>query len=89
MASNEIAGKDKVTKLFEKIPRQVAVLAFQYGDGLSNMFIPTLGATMAALGMARVSYGKWISYAWKLLLIHLLIGLFAVAVATLINLGPF
>ena len=72
-----------------EIPRQVAVLAFQYGDGLSNMFIPTLGATMAALGMARVSYGKWISYAWKLLVIHLLIGLFAVAVATLINLGPF
>lgn len=72
-----------------EIPRQVAVLAFQYGDGLSNMFIPTLGATMAALGMARVSYGKWISYAWKLLLIHLLIGLVAVAIATFINLGPF
>jgi uncharacterized ion transporter superfamily protein YfcC len=71
------------------IPRQVAVLAFQYGDGLSNMFIPTLGATMAALGMARVSYGKWISYAWKLLVIHLVIGLIAVAIATLIQLGPF
>jgi len=71
------------------IPRQVAVLAFQYGDGLSNMFIPTLGATMAALGMGRVSYGKWISYAWKLLLIHLVIGLFAVGITVLINLGPF
>ncbi|MDC7244668.1 MAG: TIGR00366 family protein, partial [Sphaerochaetaceae bacterium] len=72
-----------------EIPRQVAVLAFQYGDGLSNMFIPTLGATMAALGMARVSYGKWISYAWKLLVIHLVIGIIAVALATLLNLGPF
>jgi len=39
--------------------------------------------------MARVSYGKWISYAWKLLVIHLVIGLIAVAIATLIQLGPF
>jgi uncharacterized ion transporter superfamily protein YfcC len=41
-----------------EIPRQVAVPAFLYGDGFSNMFIPTLGATMAALVMACVSYGK-------------------------------
>ncbi len=40
-----------------EIPLQVAVLAFQYGDGLSTMFTPTLGATMAAPGVARVCYG--------------------------------
>lgn len=69
--------------------RQIAVLAFQYGDGFSNMFIPTLGATMASLGIAKVDYGKWIAYVWKLLVIQILIGLSAVILATIINLGPF
>ncbi|MFW5872981.1 MAG: YfcC family protein [bacterium] len=71
------------------INRQVAVLAFQYGDGFSNMFIPTLGATMACLGIARIDYGRWIAYVWKLLVIQLLIGISAVITATLIGLGPF
>lgn len=71
------------------ITRQVAVLAFQYGDGFSNMFIPTLGATMACLGIAKIEYGKWIAYVWKLLVYQLIIGISAVVIATLIGLGPF
>jgi len=71
------------------IKRQVAVLAFQYGDGFSNMFIPTLGATMACLGIAKIEYGKWISYVWKLLVIQLIIGLISVGGAVVIGLGPF
>ena len=71
------------------IKRQVAVLAFQYGDGFSNMFIPTLGATMACLGIAKIEYGKWISYVWKLLVIQLIIGLISVGGAVIIGLGPF
>ena len=31
------------------ISRQVAILAFQIGDGLVNMFIPTLGGLLAML----------------------------------------
>lgn len=71
------------------INRQVAVLAFQFGDGLSNMMIPTLGATMACLGIARLEYGKWVAFAGKLFVIHLCISISFMIFATLINFGPF
>ncbi len=71
------------------INRQVAVLAFQFGDGLSNMMIPTLGATMACLGIARLEFGKWVAFAGKLFVIQLAISIGFMIFATLINYGPF
>jgi len=71
------------------IPRQVAVLAYQYGDGFSNMFVPTLGATMAAIGIGRIPYTKWIAYVWKLLLLQVIVGTISCMIAALIGLGPF
>ena len=38
------------------LTRQTAVLAFQFGDGLSNMLIPMSGVFMAMLALARVPY---------------------------------
>ncbi len=38
------------------IGRQTAVLAFQFGDGLSNLIIPTSGVTMGVLAIARIPY---------------------------------
>jgi len=42
--------------------RQTAVLAFVFGDGFSNMVIPTNGVLMAMLGIGGVSFGKWIRF---------------------------
>lgn len=44
------------------ITRQVAVLAYQYGDGLSNTIIPTSGVLMAALGVSGVPFSKWLRF---------------------------
>jgi len=44
------------------ITRQTAVLAFQFGDGLSNIVIPTSGILMAMLSLAKVPYGQWLRY---------------------------
>lgn len=44
------------------IERQVAVSAFALGDGLSNLIYPTVGVTMGALGMAKVSFDKWTKF---------------------------
>lgn len=44
------------------ITRQVAVQAFQFGDGLSNCIIPTAGTIMAYLGMAKVSYNRYVKW---------------------------
>ena len=50
------------------IPRQVAVLAYQFGDGFSNMIIPTNAVLMGILGMAGVPYGHWFRFCLPLLL---------------------
>ncbi|HJD96568.1 YfcC family protein [Mailhella massiliensis] len=41
------------------VTRQTAVLAFQLGDGLSNVIFPTNGTMMACIAAAGVSYKAW------------------------------
>jgi uncharacterized ion transporter superfamily protein YfcC len=50
------------------LTRQTAVLAFQFGDGLSNMLIPTSGVLMAMLALARVPYATWLRFVLPLFL---------------------
>lgn len=40
--------------------RQLMVSAFQIGDGLTNLFIPTAGGILAMLALGRVSYAQWL-----------------------------
>ena len=42
------------------VSRQTAVLAFQFGDGFSNMLWPTM--VLASLGIANVPYTKWLKW---------------------------
>ena len=49
------------------VPRQVAVLAYQFGDGFSNMIIPTNAVLMGIIGMAGVPYGQWFKFCLPLL----------------------
>ena len=51
------------------ISRQTAVLAFQYGDGLSNSLWPTSGMLMAGLSMSGIPYDRWLKFVGKLMLI--------------------
>ena len=41
---------------------QVAVLAFTFGDGFSNMLLPTNAGLLLILGMTTVNYPKWIRW---------------------------
>jgi uncharacterized ion transporter superfamily protein YfcC len=50
------------------VSRQVAVLAFQFGDGFSNMILPTNIVLMAILGIAGIPYDRWFRFAAPLLL---------------------
>jgi uncharacterized ion transporter superfamily protein YfcC len=61
--------------------RQVAVLAYQYGAGMTDMITPTNGALMAVLAAARVGYDEWLRFAapWCALLVAL--GAVAVVIA--------
>ncbi len=42
------------------VTRQVAVLAFQLGDGLANMIVPTSAALMGCLTAARIDWMAWL-----------------------------
>lgn len=44
------------------ISRQTAVLAFQTGDGLSNILYPTSGYFMAALALGGVRWERWVRF---------------------------
>lgn len=57
------------------VSRQAMVLAFQFGDGFTNMLTPTSGVLMAALAMARIPYPQWVKWVWKGTLVLLVIGL--------------
>lgn len=71
------------------IPRQVAVLASQFGDGFSNFIWPTCGSLLAILAIARVPYGKWAKFFLPLFLIITFSGFVMIWIAIAINLGPF
>ena len=61
------------------LTRQITILAFQIGDGLSNLINPTLGGLIAMLSMCRVPIDRWIRFIFPIL-----ISLFIIAAATLI-----
>lgn len=69
--------------------QQTAVLAFNFGDGLSNAVLPTSAATMAGCGIARVPFDKWIKFIWKHFLVQVAVGSFLLVVAVMMNYGPF
>lgn len=57
------------------VSRQAMVLAFQFGDGFTNMITPTSGVLVAALAMARIPYEKWVKWVWKGVVVLLVLGL--------------
>ncbi len=63
------------------ISRQSAVLAFQFGDGLLNIVIPTSGITMGILAIAKIPYDIWIRWIWKFLLALTLLSMVFLAIS--------
>ena len=56
------------------VSRQTTVLAFQFGDGFTNMLTPTSGVLVGVLGMARIPYGTWLKWVWKFIAALIIIG---------------
>lgn len=47
------------------VGRQVAVLAFQLGDGLTNIIIPTSASLIGCLGVVKLDWGLWFRFIWR------------------------
>lgn len=56
------------------ISRQATVMAFQFGDGFTNMITPTSAVLIGALGIARIPYEVWVKWFLKFLLLFILLG---------------
>lgn len=56
------------------LSRQATVMAFQFGDGFTNMITPCSGVLMAVLSVAKIPYGRWFSFIWKFILLLIVIG---------------
>lgn len=67
------------------LTRQITILAFQIGDGLSNLINPTLGGLIAMLSMCRVPIDRWIRFIFPVLITLLGISFIALIIAVATN----
>lgn len=71
------------------VSRQATVLAFQFGDGFTNMITPCSGVLMAVLSVARIPYERWFRFIWKFILFLIIIGFLLLLPTIFIDLPGF
>ena len=71
------------------LSRQATVLAFQFGDGFTNMITPCSGVLMAVLSVARIPYANWFKWIWKFILLLLAVGFLLLLPAALLEMPGF
>jgi uncharacterized ion transporter superfamily protein YfcC len=71
------------------LTRQTIVLAYCFGDGFTNMIYPTNAVLLISLGLASISYSKWLKWSLKLWLWLLPVLLVFLALAVALHFGPF
>lgn len=71
------------------VTRQLTVSAYCFGDGFTNLAYPTNAVLLISIGLASISYGKWMRFTAKLwLMIFPLVALF-LWLGLVIGFGPF
>jgi len=71
------------------LSKQTTVMAFQFGDGFTNMITPTSGILIAVLGIARIPYDKWFKWIWKFMLLLIVLGFLLLIPTVLMPLNGF
>jgi len=72
-----------------ELKRQIAILAFQFGDGLSNLCYPTVGALVAFLIYTKVPFNRWLRFIMPFMLATWGVAALSLIFAVLIGYGPF
>lgn len=65
------------------VSRQTAVLAFQIGDGISNILTPTGSVLMASLALAKIPWVKWVKWVIPLIILQFIVGGILITIAHL------
>ena len=55
--------------------------SFQFGDGFSNMFVPTSALVMGTLALGRIPYGRWLKFVLPLMVKLLIVSIVVLLVA--------
>lgn len=71
------------------LSRQATVMAFQFGDGFTNMITPTSGVLIAVLGIARIPYGKWLRFVLPFIVILIVVGFLLLLPTVYLHLDGF
>ncbi len=71
------------------ISRQATVMAFQFGDGFTNMITPTSGVLIAVLGVARIPFEKWVKWILPLMITLIIIGFLLLIPTVTMDLNGF
>lgn len=67
------------------LPKQVAVQAFQFGDGFTNLLSPVLGWTIGSCVAAGVSFIKWVRWVVPAVVIFMLLSFVILYILTSIG----
>lgn len=71
------------------VSRQATVMAFQFGDGFTNMITPTSPVLIGALGIARIPYEKWVKWILPFMAILITLGWLLLLPTVLMDLTGF
>lgn len=71
------------------LSKQATVMAFQFGDGFTNLLTPTSGVLIAVLGVSRIPYDKWFGWAWKFILLLIIVGFLLLIPTVLVPMNGF
>ncbi|MEM7585931.1 MAG: AbgT family transporter [Acidobacteriota bacterium] len=67
------------------VQRQVAVLAYQFGDGFTNILVPTNAVLVGILAFARIPYDRWLRFIFPFMIKIWIVGSILLAIAVWIG----
>ena len=70
------------------LTKQTVVLAFQVGDGVSNLVNPTFGGLIAMIAICRVPFERWLRFIAPVVVILIALTLIFVMISVFLNYGP-
>ncbi len=71
------------------VSRQATVMAYQLGDGFTNLITPTSATLVGVLGVARIPFEKWVKWVWPLIVMLIIIGFLLLIPTITMNLNGF
>lgn len=71
------------------VSRQATVMAFQLGDGFTNMITPTSPVLIGVLGVAKIPYEKWLKWVLPFMAILIFVGWLLLIPTVTMNLNGF